>query len=223
MRTVDPKAHARQVDRILDAACSLFAKHGYSETSLDAVAAACSMKKPSLYHYFKGKEALLKSIVRRRMDEAHAQISARTRQGGSLRDQLYDTGMQFLQGVQRRRNRDFLMLMVNHAPRDPLMRRVLDQFKQEIADSDCAMPPSLLKEHSLPYPRAGAMFMHQFMDALFLYACESLVWKMGPCVDFKPEHYVGMLADIFSQAAQAPRPADRTANARTPRALEARS
>jgi|GEM_PF-4190790 AcrR family transcriptional regulator len=220
MRTVDQKVHARRVDRILDAACGLFARHGYSETSLDAVAQACSMKKPSLYHYFAGKEALLKSIVRRRMDEAQAQINARTRKGGSLRDQLYDTGMQFLQGIKKRRNRDFLMLMVNQAPRDPSMRKVLDQFKQEVADSEGAKPPSLLTGHHFPYPWAAAMFMHQFMDALFLYACESMLWKIGPCVDFKPEHYVGMLADIYSQAAEA-RPASRAGKNRTLRALEA--
>ncbi len=50
-------------DMILDAALTLFADKGYDATSIDEIGDAVGVKGPALYHYFKGKEALLDGIV----------------------------------------------------------------------------------------------------------------------------------------------------------------
>lgn len=52
-----------QRERILSQAARLFAQRGYSATSMNEVAEACGMSKPSLYHYFRDKYALLVSIA----------------------------------------------------------------------------------------------------------------------------------------------------------------
>ena len=54
--------HNRQ--RILTAAEHLFAKRGYSDTSIDAVAEAVDMHQPGIYYYFPSKEALYEEVVR---------------------------------------------------------------------------------------------------------------------------------------------------------------
>ena len=48
---------------ILAQAAQLFAKRGYSATSMNQVAEACGLSKATLYHYYKDKYALLLSIA----------------------------------------------------------------------------------------------------------------------------------------------------------------
>jgi TetR/AcrR family transcriptional regulator len=52
-----------QRELILSQAARLFAQRGYPATSMNEVADACGMSKPSLYHYFRDKYALLVSIA----------------------------------------------------------------------------------------------------------------------------------------------------------------
>jgi AcrR family transcriptional regulator len=52
-----------QREMILTQAAQLFAKRGYSATSMNQVAQACGLSKATLYHYYKDKYALLLSIA----------------------------------------------------------------------------------------------------------------------------------------------------------------
>ena len=54
--------------RILDAAEDLFAKKGYSATSLGDVADKVGIRSPSLYNHFKNKEALYQAVLNRLLD-----------------------------------------------------------------------------------------------------------------------------------------------------------
>jgi AcrR family transcriptional regulator len=56
--------YAEQRDEILAAAARLFAQRGYTATSMNDVAAACSVSKPTLYHYVRDKHDLLAQITR---------------------------------------------------------------------------------------------------------------------------------------------------------------
>ncbi|MFG6415273.1 TetR/AcrR family transcriptional regulator [Roseateles sp. DC23W] len=51
-----------QREDILAAAARLFAEQGFSATSMNQVADACGVAKPTLYHYFEDKQALLAQI-----------------------------------------------------------------------------------------------------------------------------------------------------------------
>src|SRR5690606_8236896 len=53
----------QQREHILAHAAELFAQRGYSATSMNAVAVACGLSKPTLYHYFRDKDALLVDIA----------------------------------------------------------------------------------------------------------------------------------------------------------------
>jgi AcrR family transcriptional regulator len=52
-----------QREMILERAAFLFARRGYSATSMNQVADACGLSKATLYHYYKDKDALLFSIA----------------------------------------------------------------------------------------------------------------------------------------------------------------
>lgn len=55
--------------RILDAALRLFGQHGYSATSMDDVAHAAGLTKPTIYQYFPSKEQLFTAMLARPRDE----------------------------------------------------------------------------------------------------------------------------------------------------------
>ena len=55
--------YADQRDMILNQAAALFARRGYPATSMNEVAEACGLSKPTLYHYFKDKYNLLVHIA----------------------------------------------------------------------------------------------------------------------------------------------------------------
>jgi AcrR family transcriptional regulator len=56
-------SYALQRETILARAAELFAQHGYTATSMNEVADACGVSKPSLYHYVRDKHQLLVEIA----------------------------------------------------------------------------------------------------------------------------------------------------------------
>lgn len=52
-----------QREAILKRAAALFAQHGYVGTSMNDVAVACGLSKPTLYHYYRDKDEMLASIA----------------------------------------------------------------------------------------------------------------------------------------------------------------
>jgi TetR/AcrR family transcriptional regulator, mexJK operon transcriptional repressor len=65
-REANRKAKER---RILDAALRVFSADGYAGASMEAIAAAAQVSKPTLYQYFGGKEALFAAIMLEKRDE----------------------------------------------------------------------------------------------------------------------------------------------------------
>jgi AcrR family transcriptional regulator len=64
----------RSRDNILDAAERLFARHGYAGTSVRMLAAEAGVSQGLLYNYFDGKQALLRAIFERSMEEVRADL-----------------------------------------------------------------------------------------------------------------------------------------------------
>ena len=48
---------------IMDAALDLFSEKGYAAVGVDEIGAAAGVKGPAIYHYFKGKEAILNELL----------------------------------------------------------------------------------------------------------------------------------------------------------------
>ena len=83
----------RQLNRIarerafLDAALQLFAAQGYSGTTMDQVAEAAGLTKPTLYQYFPSKEALFARMMLEKRDTMLAGFA--TPEGGGMVEQLH--------------------------------------------------------------------------------------------------------------------------------------
>lgn len=55
-------------DKLLDAATTVFSRHGYAATTVDAIAEACGATKPTLYARFGSKADLYRAAVTRERD-----------------------------------------------------------------------------------------------------------------------------------------------------------
>jgi AcrR family transcriptional regulator len=62
---------------LLDAALRVFAERGYRATRLEDVAASVGVSKGTIYHYFAGKEDLLRKALQRRIEAVVADVDAR--------------------------------------------------------------------------------------------------------------------------------------------------
>lgn len=63
MARIRTSGFEEQREAILAQAARLFAQRGYPATSMNQVAEACGLSKPTLYHYYRDKYALLVSIA----------------------------------------------------------------------------------------------------------------------------------------------------------------
>ena len=77
-----------QRQAILDQAALLFARHGYSATSMNQVAEACGLSKATLYHYFRDKYSMLVSIADGHVSHLQALVQAAPTTGATPRQRL---------------------------------------------------------------------------------------------------------------------------------------
>jgi AcrR family transcriptional regulator len=62
-------------DSLLEAACGLFAEHGYQATSMKDIASVLGVRAPSLYNHVAAKQDILHAIMDRAMDRAIAALT----------------------------------------------------------------------------------------------------------------------------------------------------
>lgn len=71
-RRADPTLAARRREQILDAAATLFARHGYQDLDVQTLADRLGFAKGTLYRYFPSKERLFLAAVDRGMERMRA-------------------------------------------------------------------------------------------------------------------------------------------------------
>jgi AcrR family transcriptional regulator len=76
LRSGDGSAATSPAEILLDAAFRVFATRGYRATRLEQVAEAAGVTKGAIYHYFQGKEDLLRRAVQSRHRAMFAEIEA---------------------------------------------------------------------------------------------------------------------------------------------------
>jgi len=198
MRKVDPVVHGRQRERILKCALSLFASRGYDAASLDEVAGKCRMRKASLYHYFASKEEMLRELIGWHMKRVHANVMSLPL-GHSMERNLFEIGMNFVQGFGLRENRDFLRLLIRDAGTRGCLRNVYNRMdRTAMEDAMKAMRVVFAGRGKKTSLREHARIMHQYMGSLFGYVVEARLLRSGPSVMFGDREYVGSLARIFA-------------------------
>jgi TetR/AcrR family transcriptional repressor of mexJK operon len=117
-----PKPRGRPKDAskrraILDAAKELFADAGFSDTSMDAIAARAGVSKLTLYSHFGGKDELFAEAVRQKCSEYAPPELFDPRTRLALRARLLDIGWRFLQLVAADESMNLYRMMAEDARR----------------------------------------------------------------------------------------------------------
>ena len=86
-----------QREQILARAAELFARQGYTATSMNQVALACGVSKPSLYHYVRDKYQLLVEIAEGHIRRLQALVEQTQQRGLDPRARLQQLIVSFLE------------------------------------------------------------------------------------------------------------------------------
>jgi TetR/AcrR family transcriptional regulator, mexJK operon transcriptional repressor len=140
--TEDRSARKRRV--VVDAATTLFLRHGYLGTSMDQIAAFAAVSKPTVYKFFPDKEQLFTAIVLETLDRAGApflaelSLLAETR-FGQLPDDLRDLARQYLATVTQPAVLQLRRLVIGASPQLPALasayyERAPEQALRTLAD-----------------------------------------------------------------------------------------
>jgi AcrR family transcriptional regulator len=86
-----PPPSSRQ--RIVATARALFMERGYASVSMQQIADATGLRKASLYHHFKSKEALFADVMAAEMDRVLAEFSEVRAENGTIEEQLEQIAM----------------------------------------------------------------------------------------------------------------------------------
>jgi AcrR family transcriptional regulator len=114
---------------ILDAAATIFGEEGYERASIDAIAAAAGVSKPTIYSYFGGKEQLFResvadSAVRQNADAFEA-IQNLDLSPTGWRRSLHELGLRLVE-CQRSQCSLYLQRMIaSETARDPEVYRTV--------------------------------------------------------------------------------------------------
>ncbi len=73
---------------IIDAARTLFKKHGFKKTTMGDIAMSLGKAKSSLYYYYPGKEEIFEAVINEEMNELSNQIRDAMDQAGSSKEKL---------------------------------------------------------------------------------------------------------------------------------------
>jgi AcrR family transcriptional regulator len=123
--------------QIISVAAKAFEKSGFSQTSMDDIAAAAGIAKPTLYHYFESKNDLLHSIHEEFIDILIARQDAR-RDTGLRPDQLLLEAMADVLEIIETHRGHVRVFFENHRelPRDARakMRVKRDSYEKTIED-----------------------------------------------------------------------------------------
>lgn len=103
--------------RVLEAALKVFSATGYAGTTMDAVAVAARVSKPTLYQYFKSKDQLFNAMMQQKRDDMLICLEAPN--PSDMVAQLHDFAWQYARTVMHPDLLSLARLIIGEAQRFP--------------------------------------------------------------------------------------------------------
>ena len=148
-------------EQILKVASQLFMEHGFNAVTMDAIAEAAPVSKPTLYNHFENKPALFFAVMQARADSLFHAIESEIKPNLSIEETLTRIGHSFLDIVLRPEGIRMYRVMVAESGQFPELGRI---FYESGPRKICELISAYLKkEHDLgklnvPNPDMSANF-----------------------------------------------------------------
>ncbi|MFI8747277.1 TetR/AcrR family transcriptional regulator [Pseudomonas sp. NPDC077186] len=150
-----PKDPAKR-QAILEAAKTLFLRHGYDGSSMDAIAAEAGVSKLTVYSHFTDKERLFSAAVKAKCEEQLPELLFELPAGVPIETVLLSIGRGFHALVSSRESVELHRMMVSLASQDPKLALMFYQ----------AGPQRVLQEMEALLRKANANGLLQIADPL---------------------------------------------------------
>jgi TetR/AcrR family transcriptional regulator len=197
--------HARQpassdtVERILAAAETLFAEHGFDAVSMSAIGEAAGVCKANVFHHFTTKNDLYIAVLRHACRDAVQQLDELSNEGAPLAARLAQFAQAHLENLLEHGQMTRLLLreLLSDNPRQgkELAEKVYgEKFSRFVAILRAGQQAGELRADIDP-----AMVATMLIGANVFFFESRDVLRHFPDVTFtqQPEHYSTMLADIL--------------------------
>jgi TetR/AcrR family transcriptional repressor of mexJK operon len=120
----DARLSKVRLDRILDAAQTIFMAHGFNGATTDMIQVASGVSKSTLYRYFPTKEILFKAAFEAFSREFLNNVGRLCNESDDVETFLNQFGMEFLQALIAPRGLDLFRLMVSEGQRFPKLGKL---------------------------------------------------------------------------------------------------
>lgn len=207
------RAGSETVARILAAAESLFAEHGFDAASMSAIASAASVSKANVFHHFNSKHALYRAVLRHAVREVTQQLKHMGTRSGSVAGDLAQFARGHLSNILRHDR--FARLMLREILSDMPAERL--HIAQQVFGENFSELVSILRrgqerdELRTDLDPAMVAMLLVGANVFFFQACK--LFRHFPEVSFAddPERYTRMAVDILIRGILAPDVAGETA------------
>lgn len=136
--------HARKKRLILETAARAFADRGYHGTTLESIATALRISKPTVYYYVKSKEEILFEIAKTALDDLERELATRVDADRPAAARLHH----FFRAYAKMISGDLGVCMVLVADRSlrPASRRKLRAYKKQIESRAVALLEECIRD-----------------------------------------------------------------------------
>lgn len=177
-------------NEIVEHAARLFAERGFAGTSVQDIADAMGVSRPSLYYYFKSKDELLASLVTEVTEGAAAQIRAVARDGSKNATERLRSIARLLASWRAEQPGRFLLLVRSESVLPPDLARVNERAKRSTLRELTKVIEQGVSagEFRMVEPRPAALAV--------LGMCNWVAWWADPSGRTDPADVAGTMADL---------------------------
>ncbi len=148
-------------DQILKVAGQLFMEHGFNAVTMDAIAEAAPVSKPTLYNHFENKPALFFAVMEARADSLFRAIENEIKPDQPIEKTLTNIGHSFLDVVLRPEGVRMYRVMVAESGQFPELGKIF--YESGPRRISALISSYLRKEHesgrlNVPHPDMSANF-----------------------------------------------------------------
>lgn len=117
-------APSAKAELVLEAAASVFLRHGYGPTTTDMIQREAGVSKATVYAHYPNKEALFEAVVERGCARLTEELRLRAVEDADLRSTLFALGLAYLDLLLSPAALALYRLVVAEAPRAPRLGRL---------------------------------------------------------------------------------------------------